>query len=91
MIGNCAGRSFELELCRPPIVHPRQPFGIDRRILGGCAEQNCADGAEPNGLIVDPSGYLFGTSTDGGASGGGTLFELAHGAIPGSCGFVRWT
>jgi hypothetical protein len=43
---------------------------------------DCADGREPAGdLIIDAKGNLFGT-TESGANGGGTVFEIvktAHG------------
>jgi len=49
-----------------------------------CAQQKCADGAEPLGpLLMDQSGNLFGTSTFGGTgygyygTGGGAVFELS--------------
>ena len=36
-----------------------------------------ADGAAPQaGLIADASGHLFGTTAEGGANGGGTVFEV---------------
>jgi len=39
------------------------------------------DGAKPDGtLIMDAQGNLFGTTSLGGATGQGTVFELAHGA-----------
>jgi uncharacterized repeat protein (TIGR03803 family) len=39
------------------------------------------DGANPiSGVIVDSSGNLYGTTDNGGASVGGTIFELAHGS-----------
>jgi uncharacterized repeat protein (TIGR03803 family) len=39
--------------------------------------QNADDGATPYaGLISDASGNLYGAATDGGANGGGTVFEL---------------
>ncbi len=38
---------------------------------------NCADGANPApGLIMDGAGNLYGTTTTGGATGGGTVFQL---------------
>jgi hypothetical protein len=45
-----------------------------------CAQLNCADGAEPSGLLRDFSGRLFGTAEVGGkgADAGGTAFELAR-------------
>lgn len=47
-----------------------------------CAEENCADGSEPNGLIEDSSGNLYGTVFLGGPDDAGGIFELkrqAHG------------
>ena len=39
--------------------------------------QNGSDGATPNGgLIFDASGNLYGSTSSGGAGGGGTVFEL---------------
>jgi uncharacterized repeat protein (TIGR03803 family) len=38
---------------------------------------NSTDGADPTGsLIADAHGDLFGTTTDGGANGDGTVFEI---------------
>lgn len=47
-----------------------------------CHSANCADGSEPQaGLLLDPSGNLFGTATSGGtANNGGTVFELVPSA-----------
>jgi uncharacterized repeat protein (TIGR03803 family) len=53
--------------------------------LGG---GGCADGANPGArLIGDPSGNLYGTTTGGGAYGGGTVFELT----PPAPGQTTWT
>lgn len=38
--------------------------------------QGAADGGEPNGLIFDSAGNLYGTAALGGSGGGGTVFEL---------------
>jgi len=44
-----------------------------------CTEFNCADGDDPQGgLAADASGNLYGTTSEGGARGGGTVFELIH-------------
>ncbi|MBV9572041.1 MAG: hypothetical protein JO056_12445 [Alphaproteobacteria bacterium] len=41
-----------------------------------CQDQNCADGRAPNGLTIDSSGDLVGTTYYGGARGAGTLFKI---------------
>lgn len=53
-----------------------------------CAEPDCADGQKPrNGVVVDSTGTLFGTTSAGGTGhqskgddGAGTVFELTRGA-----------
>ena len=45
-----------------------------------CSQANCSDGAYPfAGLIADTSGNFYGTASEGGANGGGTVFEIAAG------------
>ena len=42
-----------------------------------CSQTNCTDGANPYaGVIEDTSGNFFGTTYNGGANGGGTVFKL---------------
>ncbi len=36
-----------------------------------------SDGYDPNGLIVDSAGTLYGTTSFGGSGGGGTVYDLA--------------
>jgi uncharacterized repeat protein (TIGR03803 family) len=43
-----------------------------------CAKTNCTDGANPAGLFADADGNLFGTTTFGGATNDGTVFELVN-------------
>jgi len=43
-----------------------------------CAVSGCTDGQFPlSGLIQDAAGNLYGTTTSGGATGNGTVFQLA--------------
>ena len=46
-------------------------------LVSFCALANCADGKAPEaGLIADAKGNLFGTTSDGGTYGMGTVFEI---------------
>ena len=45
------------------------------------------DGSEPNALIFDAAGNLYGTTSAGGPSDDGTVFELT----PPGAGETRWT
>jgi uncharacterized repeat protein (TIGR03803 family) len=43
-----------------------------------CAQANCADGEEPyGGVIMDSTGNLIGTASDGGSERHGVIFELS--------------
>ena len=42
-----------------------------------CTQATCADGSYPQaGLVQAATGDLYGTTTDGGANGGGTVFKI---------------
>lgn len=41
-----------------------------------CQDENCVDGRGPNGLTMDSSGALMGTTYSGGANGAGALFKI---------------
>jgi uncharacterized repeat protein (TIGR03803 family) len=46
-------------------------------LISFCAQPGCTDGAVPtSGLIADPNGDLFGTTSSGGTNNGGTAFEI---------------
>jgi len=48
-----------------------------------CAEKACADGATPSGgLLQAADGTFYGTTTDGGTYGYGTVFNLSMGLKP---------
>jgi uncharacterized repeat protein (TIGR03803 family) len=58
-------------------------------LVSFCALANCADGVNPQGvLITDAKGNLFGTTSGGGAHGGSTVFEIVKtaAATPASLG-----
>jgi uncharacterized repeat protein (TIGR03803 family) len=54
------------------------------RLLHSFAGLGSGDGSAPNaGLVMDPSGNLYGTTGTGGASGGyGTVFEVTSASAP---------
>jgi uncharacterized repeat protein (TIGR03803 family) len=48
-----------------------------------CSQSGCADGEYPaGGLVQDTNGTLYGTTSDGGANGHGTIFSLSMGLSP---------
>jgi uncharacterized repeat protein (TIGR03803 family) len=58
-------------------------FKLDKKgnetvLYSFCSEggSSCIDGNGPNGVIQDAAGNLYGTTSGGGANGGGTVFEL---------------
>jgi hypothetical protein len=68
--GNNGGTVFE-------IVKTADGYASTPTILASfCSLPNCADGAEPNGLVADADGNLFGTIYRGGTYGRGTVFEI---------------
>ncbi len=45
-----------------------------------CSGENCVDGGEPlAGIILATDGNFYGTASDGGAYGGGTVFQITRG------------
>jgi len=50
-----------------------------KTVYSFCSEDNCTDGQNPQGLLLDPSGkVIYGTTMFGGAHGGGTAFTLTR-------------
>jgi len=69
--------------------------GNETVLYNFCSQPKCADGAGPNGLVMDSAGNLYGTAIEGGAYSvpfypgypAGVVFELAPPAQPGGA----WT
>lgn len=48
-------------------------------LYGFCAKFSCGDGSLPfTGLVMDPSGNLYGATAQGGVRNSGTVFEVIH-------------
>jgi uncharacterized repeat protein (TIGR03803 family) len=60
------------------VIYKLTPDGVETVLYAFCSQANCTDGAIPyGGVIMDPSGNLFGTTIYGGNSeNSGVLFEL---------------
>ncbi|MFZ1007121.1 MAG: choice-of-anchor tandem repeat GloVer-containing protein, partial [Candidatus Sulfotelmatobacter sp.] len=53
------------------------PKGTLTTLYSFCAQSGCADGSSPwAGLVQATNGDLYGTTTAGGANGGGTVFKI---------------
>jgi len=53
------------------------PGGLLTNLYSFCSLPSCADGEWPSeGLTVGSNGNLYGTTSAGGANGGGTIFEI---------------
>lgn len=58
------------------------PDGTFTTLYGFCAESNCPDGAQPNGLILASDGNLYGTTQAGGANNNqGTVFKITPAGV----------
>src|ERR1035441_10397338 len=56
------------------------PSGTLTTLYTFCSQSGCTDGASPNaGLVQDTNGDFYGTTANGGANGGGTVFRLSVG------------
>ena len=50
--------------------------GVEKVVYSFCSQANCTDGSFPAGSLLDLDGTLYGTTSDGGANQGGTVFSL---------------
>ena len=46
-----------------------------------CQKKDCGDGDQVDALTADASGNLFGTTTQGGSNGTGTVFQYSAGTL----------
>jgi uncharacterized repeat protein (TIGR03803 family) len=59
------------------------PSGTLTTLYNFCSQTNCTDGANPYaGLIQATNGNLYGTTYNGGAHGGGTVFKITPTGTP---------
>ncbi len=59
------------------------PSGTLTTLYSFCAQSGCADGQSPTATLVQATnGYLYGTTSGGGANGDGTVFALSTGQAP---------
>jgi len=58
-------------------VYKITPRGTLTTLYSFCPESNCANGAIPEaGLVQAANGDLYGTTSEGGSNGGGTVFKI---------------
>lgn len=50
--------------------------GTETILYSFCSQRFCRDGAQPTARLTDVKGTLFGTTSEGGAYGGGTIFKI---------------
>lgn len=81
------------------VVFEVSPEGTETVLHDFCSRKGCVDGGNPRaGLVIDPSGNLFGMASYAGAYNGGVLFEVAgaHYSVPypfcsiAGCGDGSW-
>jgi len=61
-------------------VFGMNPSGALKTIYDFCAQPSCADGSQPvAGLVQTADGDFYGTTSYGGANGGGTVFRITPG------------
>jgi uncharacterized repeat protein (TIGR03803 family) len=75
--GNLFGATIDGGAYGEGVVFKLARNGSYTIIYNFCALQNCVDGREPDsGVVLDPSGNLFGTTVQGGLNGQGTVYEI---------------
>jgi uncharacterized repeat protein (TIGR03803 family) len=56
--------------------------GVHTILYSFCSQSNCMDGSDPfAGLVQATNGNFYGTTSEGGPTNGGTLFEITPGGV----------
>jgi uncharacterized repeat protein (TIGR03803 family) len=59
------------------VVFKLTPEGKETVLYSFCWQENCTDGSEPfAGVVLDPKGNLYGTTSEGGAYNRGVVFKV---------------
>jgi uncharacterized repeat protein (TIGR03803 family) len=75
--GNLYGTTPGFLTTNPGTVFTITPNGVLRTLHTFCSRSNCADGMNPSAsLIQGTDGAFYGTTLQGGANGGGTVFKI---------------
>ncbi|HWO27971.1 MAG TPA: choice-of-anchor tandem repeat GloVer-containing protein, partial [Candidatus Acidoferrum sp.] len=78
--GNLYGTNFEGGANHAGAVFKLTSEGAETVLYAFCMQTGCKDGSYPHaGVIRDSKGNLYGTTTQGGAYGGGSVFKLTSG------------
>jgi uncharacterized repeat protein (TIGR03803 family) len=59
-------------------VFEMSPSGTLNVIYNFCAQTDCKDGNGANGLVLASDGNFYGTTSQGGANGAGTVFKISR-------------
>lgn len=80
MDGNLYGTTLGGGAPGPGTVFRITPEGKLTTIYNFCSQSNCADGSEPyGGLFLGSDGDFYGTTSQGGTNGHGTVFKINPG------------
>jgi uncharacterized repeat protein (TIGR03803 family) len=76
--GNFYGTTYDDGANGYGTVFELGPNGTEAVLYSFCSLEGCADGASPwADLVMDKNSNLYGTTSEGGKYGGGTVFELS--------------
>jgi uncharacterized repeat protein (TIGR03803 family) len=79
-VGNLYGTTVDGGSTGHGTVFELAPDRTETVLYSFCPQGNCPDGANPySALIMDKAANLYGTTTNGGSAGNGTVFKLAPG------------